>query len=102
MNAHQVNYILRTHNYANILRQRGEPMNRLVSFLTSLSVDYNVKTRLNMLSGDENQHMINYSSKYINDIFHDEINSKKTIAKPNQPEKLTVSHFILSLVERIL
>jgi len=58
-------------------------MSRLVSFLISLSVNYNVKTRLNMLSGDENQHMINYSSKYINDIFHCAINSKK-IARVNQ------------------
>jgi hypothetical protein len=54
-------YILRTYNYANILRQRGESMSRLVSFLTSLSIDYKVKTRLSMLAGDEHQHMINYS-----------------------------------------
>ena len=85
-------YILRTYNYANILRQRGESMSRLVSFLTSLSIDYKVKTRLNMLSGDEHQHMINYSSKYIDEIFRCVINSEKIIAKPNQPNELTVSH----------
>jgi hypothetical protein len=70
-------YILRTYNYANILCQRGESMSRLVSFLTSLSIDYKVKTRLNMLSGDEHQHMINYSSKYIDEIFRYVINSEK-------------------------
>jgi hypothetical protein len=85
-------YILRTYNYANILRQSGESMSRLVSFLTSLSIDYKVKTRLNMLSGDEHQHMINYSSKYIDEIFRYVINSEKIIAKPNQPNELTVSH----------
>ena len=85
-------YILRTYNYANILRQRGESMSRLVSFLTSLSIDYKVKTRLNMLSGDEHQHMINYFSKYIDEIFRYVINSEKIIAKPNQPNELTVSH----------
>ena len=79
------NYILRTYNYAKILCQRGESMSRLVSFLTSLSVNYNVKTRLNMLSGDENQHiMINYSSKYIDEL------STTIIAKPNQPNELTL------------
>jgi imidazoleglycerol phosphate dehydratase HisB len=52
-------------------------MSRLVSFLTSLSIDYKVKTRLNMLSGDEHQHMINYSSKYIDEIFRYVINSEK-------------------------
>jgi hypothetical protein len=67
-------------------------MSRLVSFLTSLSIDYKVKTRLNMLSGDEHQHMINYSTKYIDEIFRYVINSEKIIAKPNQPNKLTVSH----------
>jgi hypothetical protein len=67
-------------------------MSRLVSFLTSLSIDYKVKTRLNMLSGDEHQHMINYSSKYIDEIFLYAINSEKIIAKPNQSNKLTVSH----------
>ena len=59
-------YILRTYNCGKILHQQGESMGRLVSFLASLSVDYKVKTRLNMLSGDEYQHVINYSSKYIN------------------------------------
>ena len=85
-------YILRTYNYANILRQRGESMSRLVSFLTSMSIDYKMKTRLNMLSGDEHQHMINYSSKYIDEIFRYVINSEKIIAIPNQPNELTVSH----------
>ena len=60
-------YILRTYRYAKILRQRGESMSRLVSFLTSLSINYKVKTRLNMLSEDEHEHTINYSSKYIDD-----------------------------------
>ena len=85
-------YILRTYNYANILRQRGESMSRLVSFLTSMSIDYKMKTRLNIISGDEHQHMINYSSKYIDEIFRYVINSEKIIAKPNQPNELTVSH----------
>jgi hypothetical protein len=57
-----------------------------------MSIDYKVKTRLNILSGDEHQHMINYSSKYIDEIFRYVINSEKIIAKPNQPNKLTVSH----------
>ncbi len=85
-------YILKTYNYANILHQRGESMSKLVSFITSQSIDYKVKTKLNMLSGDEHQHMINYSSKYIDEIFHYVINSEKIIAKPNQPNKLIVSH----------
>ena len=67
-------------------------MSRLVSFLTSLSIDYKVKKRLNMLSGDEHQHMINYSSKYIDENFRYVNNSEKIIAKPNQPKELTVSH----------
>jgi hypothetical protein len=67
-------------------------MSRLVSFLASLSIDYKVKTRLNMLSGDEHQHMINYSSKYIDDFFCYVLNSEKIITKPNQPNELTVSH----------
>jgi hypothetical protein len=67
-------------------------MTRLLSFLTSLSIDYKVKTRLSMLEGDEHQHMINYSSKYIDEIFRYVINSEKIIAKPNQPNELTVSH----------
>ena len=67
-------------------------MSRLVSFIKSLSVDFKVKTRLNMLSGDEHQHMINYSSKYIDDIFRYVNNTEKFIAKPNQPNELTVSH----------
>ena len=80
------NYILRTYNYAKILRQRGESMSRQVSFLTSLSVDYS-ENKLNMLSGDENQHiMINYSSKYIDEL------STTIIAKPNQPNELTLFH----------
>ena len=33
-------YFLRTYNYAKILLQRGESMSRIVSFLTSLSIDY--------------------------------------------------------------
>jgi len=36
--------------------------------------------------------MINYSSKYIDEIFCYVINSEKIIAKPNQPNELTVSH----------
>jgi hypothetical protein len=36
--------------------------------------------------------MINYSSKYIDDIFHYVLNSEKIIEKPNQPNELTVSH----------
>jgi hypothetical protein len=36
--------------------------------------------------------MINYSSKYIDEIFLYVINSEKIIAKPNQPNELTVSH----------
>jgi hypothetical protein len=45
-----------------------------------------------MLAGDEHQHMINYSSKYIGEIFHYVINSEKIIPKPNQTNELTVSH----------
>jgi len=45
-----------------------------------------------MLSGDEYQHMINYSSKYNDEIFCYVINSEKIIPKPNQPNELTVSH----------
>ena len=45
-----------------------------------------------MLSGDEHQHMINYSSKYIDEIFRYVNNSEKIIAKPNQQNELTVSH----------
>jgi hypothetical protein len=67
-------------------------MSRLVSFLTSLSIDYKVKARLNMLSGDEHQHMINYSPKYIDNFFCYVINSENIIAKPNQPNELTISH----------
>ena len=85
-------YILRTYNYDGILRQRGESMIRLVSFVKSLSVDFKVKTRLDMLSGDENQHMINYFSKYIDENFRYVIKSEKIITKPNQSEELTVSH----------
>ncbi len=67
-------------------------MIRLVSFVKSLSVDFKVITRLDMRSGDENQHMTNYFSKYIDANFRYVIKSEKIIAKPNQPEELAVSH----------
>ncbi len=96
-------YFLRTYNYTEILCQRGESVSRLVSFIKSLSVDFKVKTTLNMLSGDDYQHMINYFSKYIDEFFHDVINSKKIFAKSNQPEELTVSHLHSYItLERIL
>ena len=96
-------YFLRTYNYTEILCQCGESMSRLVSFIKSLSVDFKVKITLNMLSGDEYQHMINYFYKYIDENFQDVINSKKIIAKSYQHEELTVSHLHSYItLERIL
>ncbi len=55
--------ILWTYNNTAILGLHVESMRNLVACLTSMSDKYKAKTRLNMLSGDEHQHMINFSSK---------------------------------------
>ncbi len=67
-------------------------MRNLVTHLMIMSGEYKAKPRLNMLSGDEYQHMIHYSSNYNDTIFDYVIKSKTIFLKPIQPMELTVSH----------
>jgi hypothetical protein len=80
------------YNYAEILPQCGESIRNLVAYVISMSDQYKAKSRLNMLSGDEHQHTINYSPINIKAIFDYVISSKTIIAKPSGPIELTVYH----------
>jgi len=68
-------------------------MKNLINYITRMDMEYKANTRLDMLTRDGSSghvHMINYFTKYRNEIFHYAI--IKSDGKPNSIEELTISH----------
>jgi hypothetical protein len=68
-------------------------MKNLINYIKSMSVEYKVNTRLDMLAQDGSPrhiHLINYFTKYRDEIFQYAI--FKSDAKPNSKKELTILH----------
>ena len=86
-----VNYFQQ--QWSNACKAEGDKMKNLINYITRMDMEYKANTRLDMLTRDGSPghvHMINYFTKYRNEIFQYAI--IKSDAKPSSIEELTISH----------
>ena len=86
-----VNYFQQRWSHAR--KAKGDKMKNLITYLKTMNVEDKMNTRLDMLARDGSPghvHMINYFTKYRNEIFQYAI--IKSDAKPSSIEELTISH----------
>ena len=88
---HDVNYFQQQWSHAR--KAKGDKMKNLITYLKTMNVEDKMNTRLDMLTRDGSPghiHMINYFTKYRNEIFQYAI--IKSDAKPSSIEELTILH----------
>jgi hypothetical protein len=86
-----VNYFQQRWSHAR--KAKGDKMKNLITYLKIMNVEDKMNTRFDMLARDGSQghvHIINYFTKYRNEIFQYAI--IKSDAKPSSIEELTISH----------
>jgi hypothetical protein len=86
-----VNYFQQRWSHAR--NANGDKMKNLITYLKTMNVEDKMNTRLDMLARDGSPghiHMINYFTKYRNEIFQYAI--IKSDAKPSSIEELTILH----------
>jgi hypothetical protein len=86
-----VNYFQQRWSHAR--NANGDKMKNLITYLKTMNVEDKMNTRLDMLTRDGSPghvHMINYFTKYRNEIFQYAI--IKSDVKPSSIEELTISH----------
>ena len=86
-----VNYFQQRWSHARTAK--GDKMKNLINYITRMDMEYKANTRLDMLTRDGSPghvHMINYFTKYRNEIFQYAI--IKSDAKPSSIEELTILH----------
>jgi len=86
-----VNYFQQRWSHAH--KAKGNKMKNLINYITWMDMEYKANTRLDMLTqygSPGHVHMINFFTKYRNEIFHYAI--IKSDAKPSSIEELTISH----------
>jgi hypothetical protein len=86
-----MNYFQQQSSHAR--KAKGDKMKNLITYLKTMNVEDKMNTRLDMLTRDGSPghiHMINYFTKYRNEIFQYAI--IKSDAKPSSIEELTFLH----------
>ena len=86
-----VNYFQQRWSHAR--KAKGDKMKNLITYLKTMNVEDKMNTRLDMLARDGSPghvHMINYFTKYRNEIF--QYANIKADAKPSCIEELTILH----------
>jgi len=86
-----VNYFQQRWSHAH--KAKGDKMKNLINYITRMDMEYKANTTLDMLTRDGSPghvHMINYFTKYRNEIFQYAI--IKSDAKPSCIVELTISH----------
>jgi hypothetical protein len=86
-----VNYFQQRWSHAR--KAKGDKMKNLITYFNTMNVEDKMNTRLDMLARDGSPghvHMINYFTKYRNEIFQYAI--IKSDAKPSSIEELTILH----------